>query len=1018
MECVIAGTMRVKKRGDRGYEEVKFDKITERINVLVREGRFESTVNSTIIAQSTIKNLYDGISTEELDYIAASVSESRKLVHPDYSRLAGMIMISNLHKTTPDKFSVCMQGLSERRGKISQRHLQFIIAHADIIDSMINHSADYSFNYIAYRALEKQYLHSVKVPELDALGNQIYVDFDGEVSTDTTVMRKPKYRPRVYDRPQYMFMRVAIEIALCGDTDEALVERTGVHTLELVRRYYRELSEMRFIYATPTNFNACTEFPQLNSCFLLNTEDSIEEIMRTVTNSALISKRAGGIGIAYHKIRCRGAEIKGTAGESSGVVQQLKIFNEDARCWNQGGKRPGSFAIYLEVWHGDILGFLRLKLTQGADTERARDLFYALWICDLFMIRSRTDSPWSLFSEDTAPGLSEVFDGMRVCTTTGLCENRDYMGLVERGVLTCGDVGVVGADPSKLVRTFLSEKSHINEHVRCAKSISTESVSTERKVRSYQYVNVFTNLYTRYEREGRAVRRVLPSVIIDAICEAQRDQGVPYICYKDHANRQTNQRNIGTLQSSNLCTEIYEWHSKDEYACCSLASINLKSYVKAPEAVVGTNTTVSSHPNGEATSINTLLARFDFARMHANTKLVARGLDRIITGNKYPVPECKVGANKLRPIGIGVQGLANVFMELRIPFLSPEAERLDLEIFETLYHAALEASCEMAEEFGAYEGFEGSPLADGILRMDLWLQNQQRMEKYLPASTPVLTIMSQYGFTQSDTSRENTDSPQGSSCEQNTDSPQGIIREQNKVRESACREGTVRGQSTGRTNPSYCGSKVLSGRYDWDAMRARVRKGVRNSLLIAPMPTVTTSILLGNYESFEPAPMNIYTKSIMSGKFTEANEYMIKHLIELGLWNDAMKNRIIANNGSLVNIESIPPNVQAIYTPVWEMKQTAIMRRAALRHVFVDQGQSLNIHLSDNSNAYLRGVLNVGWELGNNTGSYYIRTPPAVEPLKNNIAEVRAQNESTAPQWKVLSDEGSTCAPGCDSCSS
>lgn len=1296
--------MRVKKRGDRGYEDVKFDKITARIDALVREGGYGTTVNSTSLALSTIKNLYDGISTEELDYIAASIAESRKLIHPDYAGLAGRIMISNLHKSTPSSFSQCMIELDMRLGNLSERHLLFIRDNAQALDAMIDHSADYKFNYIAYRALEKQYLHSVKVPELDATGQPIYVDFDGEVCTDTSVMRKPKTRRRLYDRPQYMFMRVAIEIALAGDIS------TREETLKMVREYYVRLSEMRFIYATPTNFNACTKFPQLNSCFLLNTADSIEEIMRTVTNSALISKRAGGIGIAYHKIRCRGSEIKGTNGESSGIVQQLKIFNEDARCWNQGGgKRPGAFAIYLEVWHGDIMQFLRLKITQGADTERARDLFYALWVCDLFMIRSRTNTPWSLFSEDMAPGLSEVFDGMRVCAHCGHCDNINYNDLTARGVLQHSDVGLAGDGPLKPDPTC--------QH-------------------SYMYRDVFTNLYTRYENEGRAVRRILPSVIIDAICEAQRDQGVPFICYKDHANRQTNQLNIGTLQSSNLCvapetyvltdkgqypianlvntdcnvwngkefsrvrvlktgvnqklirvnlsngvnidcteyhkfhlmtgsrhnsftsrdakdlktddplikyelpiiasgeriphpythglfcadgtylvkkeaesaceyaatageaycarhighksdadiatvkcsatsnakipklflygekkallpyinyrgeptenagrielllnydiaekykvpinahiddkidwfaglcdgdgtvarngtnlsvqvgsidkdfllqvrlmlqtigvdskvtlgnkagkrqmpdgkggsaeydckdlyrllvssveltklqelgfiphrlkldeqkpqrsasqfikvvsiedlgrnsdtycftepkvgrgmfngvltgqcTEIYEWHSKDEYACCSLASINLKNYV-LPAGSVASNAT---------TDLKTLLSRFDFARMHSDVKLVARGLDRIISYNQYPVPECEVNARRFRPIGIGVQGLANVFMELRIPFISPEAERLDLEIFETLYHAALEASCDLASELGPHDKFEGSPLSNGVLRMDLWLQNQERM-KFV--NNGLIDLMSGYGF--------------NGRYDMHIDAT-----------------SNVRPQAYGHT---YRGSAVLSGRYDWDAMRFRVQRGVRNSLLIAPMPTVTTSVLLGNYESFEPMPMNIYTKSVISGKFTECNDYMVKHLTELGLWNDVMKNRVIANNGSLAGIAEIPKYVQEIYSPVWDMKQTAIMRRAALRHVFVDQGQSLNIHLSDNSNGYLRGVLNVGWELGNNTGSYYIRTPPAGDPLKNNIAEVRNQNMPAPRQWNVIAEEGPVCTPGCDSCSS
>ena len=936
------GEMRVKKRGNRGYEEVKFDKITERINVLIREGGYGKTVNSTIIAQATIKSLYDGISTEELDYIAASISESKRLLHPHYSDLAGRIMISNLHKTTAGKFSDCMLELQKQLKIMDPAKVSFIGQNAAEIDRLIVNSRDYYFGYIAYKTLEKQYLHTVKEKEIDINGNVVYVDFDGNISTDTTVQRKPKYRRRIFDRPQYMFMRVAIEVILGSPTRQREYDATGKYGSQItpgeiseLQEYYNALSEMRFIYATPTNFNACTQFAQLNSCFLLNTEDSIEEIMRTVTNAALISKRAGGIGIAYHKIRCRGADIKGTNGESSGICTQLKIYNEDARCWNQGGgKRLGAFAIYLEPWHGDIMAFLRLKLTQGADTERARDLFYALWTCDLFVLRSRDDTPWSLFSDDTAPGLSEVYDGMEVCCDCGYCENTDYLSLVGRNVIKPSDVQ--------------SQRIDLNMMVHCEHCWHT--------------VDVFTNLYTRYEREGRAVRRVLPSAIIDAMCEAQRDQGVPYVSNKDHVNRQSNHKNLGTIQSSNLCNEIVQWHSKDEYACCSLASVNLSSYVR-------------KNTEGVKSS-EEILKLVDFDRLHHYTKMIVRGLDRFVSTNKYPVEECSRNAHKFRPIGIGVQGLANVFMKLRIPFLSPEAERVDLEIMETIYHAALEASCELADELGTYHHFEGSPYSNGILRMDLWAKNQHRLQRH--ADNRLIETMSKYGFS---------------------------LRED--VTHNRC--------GAASTDVSFRGAKLLSGRYDWDLMRARVSRGIRNSLLIALMPTVTTSILLGNNESFEPIPSNIYTKSTLAGKWTESNNLMVEHLIELGIWNDLMKNKIIANDGSLTGVEGVPEDVAAIYAPVWEMKQTSIMRRVAMRHVFVDQSQSINIHLADNSNAYLRGVFHIGWELGNCTGSYYIRTRPATDPLKNNIAELKAAKNETATKT-----DGPVCTreAGCDSCGS
>lgn len=966
----LSATMRVQKRGGRGFEDVKFDKVTIRLDALIREAGYGNTVNAVLIAQQTIKNLYDGITTEELDYIAANIAESRKLVHPNYSQLAGQILISNLHKTTPAKFSVCMRELEESLKIMSPVHMQFIADNADALDGMITHAADYQFGYLAYKTLEKQYLHKVREPVMDIFGKPKYVDFDGnpvttEVSSaaeDFALIAKPLMRYRVHDRPQYMFMRVAVEVAIAGVVNRLLASNIAVTTLSAdnlvqyrdsilgqISIYYTALSKMNFIFATPTNFNACTKFAQLNSCFLLNTDDSIEEIMRTVTNAALISKRAGGIGIAMHKIRCRGAEIKGTNGESSGLIPQIKIYNEDAACWNQGGgKRLGAFAIYLEPWHGDILQFLRLKLTQGEDAQRARNLHYGLWMPDLFMIRARTDAWWSLFSEDTAPGLSEVYDGMLVCKRCGYCANRNYIELVRKGVLTAGDAGLsVGTAmfdaSSGAADVFKRFGNPELWHCSC----------------EFRSVDVFTNLYVRYERGGKIVRRVRPSVIIDAMAEVQRDQGEPYVCFKDHANRQSNHMNLGTLQSSNLCTEIFEWHSADQYACCSLASINVKKYL----------VWVSVPSNGQSVPSNGQNVpgkwTLNKAALIADVALIVRGLDNIISANKYPVKECKVNAHSYRPIGIGVQGLADAFMIMRIPFLSAEAEMFDLEIFETIYWAALNASCELATEFGSYDGFVGSPYSRGELRQDMWMANQSRMREY----------------------------------------GNGMIERMEAYNRS------------GRSS------------FDWNEMRQRVRGGVRNSLLVALMPTVTTSQLLDNNESFEPMAANIYTKSTLAGKFTMSNNLMIKHLIELGLWNDNIKTRVMNNNGSLQSCPEIPADIREIYKTVWEMRQTQIMERAGLRQAFIDQGQSLNEHITDNSNGVYRGILTIGWELGLNTGNYYIRSRAAVDPMKNNAVAIKESQEidtvqiqvntsqGNVPVWNVVAT-GPACEAGCDSCGS
>ena len=820
--------MFVQKRGNRGSEEVKFDKITARIGALCK-GLHESVL-PTHVAQLTIKNIYSGIKTEELDLMSSKVAESLKLSHPDYSKLAGRIMISNLHKTTPDSFSTCIKNIDRLVGTGSPAHCAFIAENADALDRMIIHENDYLFDYFGYKTLATSYL--VKVSEVTG-GQKSY----------TTI-----------DRPQYMYMRVAVAIYMNSG---------GADVLENIKTCYEGLSYMKFIHASPTLFNACTKSQQLASCFLLGTEDSQVGIMRTLTNASYISKWAGGIGIWMHCIRPRGAKIRGTNGESSGLPKQLKIYNEAAVCWNQGGKRKGAFAIYLEPWHGDILHFLQLKLQQGAESERARDLFYALWIPDLFMERAgaATESKqmWSLFGSDLAPGLCDVYDGMDVCGDCGYCANPNYNKYFPMNGVSC------------------------TEH-------------------RWMNVDAFTQLYTKYEESGLACGRINARDIINAICNMQRESGNPYICYKDHVNRMSNQNNVDTIRSSNLCAEIMEVSTKDSYACCTLASINLQKFLVRSDNGYG----------------------IDHESLHATARLVARNLDIIVGENHYPVSECAVNSSNYRPIGIGVQGLADVFNIMRVPYISEVAARVDLEIAETIYHAALTESAARGLTHGSYTGFQGSPAARGDLHVDLWMRNQARID--------------------------------------------------------------------GRDS----GFDPRSSRYDWGELRKRVGKGLRNSLHIAYMPTVSTSQIMGNNESFEPFSANIYTKNTLAGKFTVANKHMITHLIELGIWNDSIKQRVINGDGSIQGISEIPAAVRDIYKTVWEIKQIDLMRRASRRSAFVDQSQSLNIHLRENSNNNLRGVLFEGWNLGLKTGSYYIRTRPAAKAIKNNMATSAGTGEATA----------------------
>jgi ribonucleoside-diphosphate reductase alpha subunit len=792
--------MRVLKRGNRGYEEVDLNKISSRIKHLC-DG-LSPKVDSTTIAIQTIQKLYDGISTEELDKISAKTAESYKLEHPDYSILAAKICVSNLHKTTPKLFSECIKELYESLNIISKIAYDFIIANAKELDNMIIDNNDYNYDFFGFRTMEHSYL--IKIGE------------------------------RVCDRPQYLYMRVAIMINLREDVPLQT-------KLENIKICYKALSQMYFTHATPTLFNSCTKNAQLGSCFLLGTNDSIEGIMKNLTDCSLISKRAGGIGVHMSNVRSAGSYIKGTNGKSKGIIKQLKLYNAAADCWDQGGdKRKGAFSIYLEPWHGDIEAFLDLKLNNGAETERARDLFYALWCPDLFFKRAASNSDWSLFSEDTAPGLSGVFDGMEVCRECG---------------------GFNQEHPPTLM----------DQHKNLYTPTLDESCKHEFETR-----DVFTQLYERYERWGLAVGKVKAVALINKICNAQRESGTPYVCLKDAVNQKTPQKSIGTIKSSNLCAEIMEWSSDKSYATCTLGSVNFKKFV----------TTVGGKKV------------FDFSKFIECVRLLTRNLDIIIDINEYPVPECAENSKDYRPIAIGEQGLHDLFLTLGLPFLSADAEELDLAIHEAMYYAALKESCERAKVYGAYKGFWKSPTARGILQFDLW----------------------------------------------------GV-------------------------KPSE--------RFDWDALRADIMKyGLRNSLLVALMPTVSTAQIMGNNESFEPFTSNIYSKTTLAGKFTICNNYMIRHFIELGLWNEEVRNHIITNGGSVQGL-NIPKELKELYLTVWEMPQMELMRRAAARGAYVDQSMSLNIYLSTPSNANLRGIMMYGYKLRLKTVSYYVRSKPAVDPLKN-----------------------------------
>ena len=756
--------MKVKKR-DGSLEEMRYDKITKRIQYFC-DDLDTDYIDPTLITLKVTQGIYDGITTNELDTLAAETAASLVTTHPDYAKLAGRLAVSNLHKTTPKKFSQSIKELysfvESKTGKetslIANDIYQFVIQNKEILDNTIKQDRDFDFDYFGIKTLERSYLL--------------------------------KNGSKIVERPQYMYMRVAVGICN-GDIEMAL-------------KIYDDLSLQYYTHATPTLFNAGTVRPQMSSCFLVaNKGDDIDNLFDTIKDVAKISKWAGGIGLHVHDVRGKGSYIKGTGGESDGLIPMMKTYNEVARWINQGGKRKGSFAVYLEPWHSDIFEFIDLRKNHGKEELRARDLFLAMWTPNLFMKRVEEDGDWSLFSPDEAPGLSDVYD-----------------------------------DP-------------------------------------YKFTQEFTELYEKYEKEGRARKVVKARKLMDAILTAQIETGTPYMLYKDAANYKSNQKNLGTIKSSNLCSEIIEFSSPEEQAVCNLASIALPKYITDNV--------------------------FNHELLYEYTYQVVKNLNNVIDLNFYPTKETMTSNMRHRPIGIGVQGLADVFCLLSLPFESNEADKLQIEIFETIYFAALTSSKDLAQKNGSYETFKGSPLSEGIFQYQLW----------------------------------------------------------NKKDEDN------------------------SGRWDWKSLREEILKhGVRNSLLVAPMPTASTAQILGNNEAFEPFTTNLYTRRTLSGEFVMINKHLIKMLLEKDLWSEDIKKKLIIENGSVQNIPEIPTDIKEIFKTVWEMSQKRILMMASNRSVYIDQSQSLNLFIDNVTKQKLLAAHIYGWKLGLKTGMYYLRTRSAVDPLK------------------------------------
>lgn len=794
----------IKRNGKQ--ESVKFDKVTARLEKLSYS--LSPMVNIIDVAKKTIEGIYAGVPTTELDNLAAETAASLTITHPDYAILASRIAVSNLHKNTTKSFSKTMRALYDYIDPKTGKHLpllddeiiQIIEDNAEVLDSTIIYDRDFGFDFFGFKTLEKAYLL--------------------------------KLNGKIAERPQHMYMRVAV----------------GIHKtdIEAAIKTYHLMSERWFTHATPTLFNAGTPKPQMSSCFLLTMkDDSIEGIYDTLKQTAKISQSAGGIGLSIHNIRATGSYIGGTNGTSNGIIPMLRVFNDTARYVDQGGgKRKGAFAIYLEPWHADVFEFLDLRKNHGKEELRARDLFYALWMNDLFMQRVEDNTTWSLFCPNEAPDLADCFG------------------------------------------------------------------------------KEFEELYTRYEAEGRARKTIKAQDLWFAIIDSQIETGTPYILHKDAANSKSNQQNLGTIKSSNLCTEIIEYTSPDEVAVCNLASLALPKFV-----INGT---------------------FDHQKLYDVTYEVTKNLNKIIDNNYYPVEEAKNSNMRHRPIGLGVQGLADAFIMLRLPFESDLAKMLNKNIFETIYFAAMTASKDLAKEQGAYQTYEGSPVSKGIFQYDMW-------------------------------------------------------------------------------------NVTPTDRWDWATLKEEVKKyGVRNSLLVAPMPTASTSQILGNNECFEPYTSNIYTRRVLSGEFIIVNKHLLKDLVNLGLWNNNMKNKIIAANGSIQNIDEIPADIKELYKTVWEIKQRNLIDMAADRGAYICQSQSLNLFVESPSASKLTSMHFYGWKKGLKTGMYYLRTQAATQAVQFTVEKqaaiditpvnpgTDAANAQTGSDVEATQADGPVCTmqDGCITCGS
>mmetsp|Transcript_4197 Transcript_4197/g.4748 ORF Transcript_4197/g.4748 Transcript_4197/m.4748 type:complete len:833 (+) Transcript_4197:108-2606(+) len=757
--------MHVVKRDGR-VESVHFDKITSRITKLAF-GLDSKHVEPAVVAQKVIQGVYPGVTTVELDELAAQTAASFATTHPDYSILAARISVSNLQKSTTPVFSELTQALysyvhpitNTRAGLVSKDFYETVMNNKERLNAAVNHDRDFNYDYFGFKTLEKSYL----------------LRLDGQIA----------------ERPQLLLMRVAVGIH--GDDIDRVIET------------YEGLSERYFTHATPTLFNAGSDKPQMSSCFLLTMKaDSIDGIYDTLKDCAVISKYAGGIGLAAHNIRAAKSYIRGTNGTSNGIVPMLRVFNNTARYVDQGGgKRKGSIAIYLEPWHADIFAFLDLRKNHGNEADRARDLFYALWIPDLFMERVKSNGKWSLMCPDECPGLAD-------------CHGQE-----------------------------------------------------------------FKELYERYEREGKARETFQAQKLWFAVLDSQVETGTPYMVYKDHCNSKSNQKNLGTIRCSNLCTEIVQYTSPEETAVCNLASISLSKMVRP------------------SSSGGPLI--FDFEKLHEVASILTRNLNRVIDRNFYPIAEAKTSNMKHRPIGLGVQGLADAFAILKLPFDSPEAAQLNRDIFETIYHGACESSCILAKEEGYYESYPGSPSSKGQLQFDLW------------------------GVTPSE-------------------------------------------------------------RWDWPSLKEDITKyGLRNSLLVAPMPTASTAQILGNNESTEPFTSNIYNRRVLAGEFTIVNKHLLRDLTSLGIWNESVRNRLIADRGSVQNIEEIPKKIRDVYKTVWEVPQRVILDLAADRSPFICQSQSLNIHIAEPTSKKLTSMHFYAWKKGLKTGMYYLRSRPKADAIQFTV---------------------------------